>query len=366
MYVIYGETNMARSIHELALGSADVTAITPKVISATIEEVARGQRVFAQLFKDNSDLVGKAGLEISFPKKGTGISASFDVSPNTSIAPSSFAYDATTIRVKKAGIRLEFTTEALESALRDVIKDHIFEAGIVYAETIDDRAISVALNLTSVSSTVPAASTVISGSYPIWNVTSVSGCTIDGLDYATGTIYVTAAGSVTPGTITYQYSKRCYESTLYVDAINDNTLSTWDLLATRAKVLAQNYRPNVVVIHDDDIPGLLYDEKLKFLDTSAYGTREAILNAEIGKIFGLKVLTTTRTATGHAVYFDTSRMGYYVKKRELRGYREDKPEFDAIWYHMWAEGDFGVVNDKAVAMSVNHGPATGSLRVRTA
>jgi N4-gp56 family major capsid protein len=356
---------MARSIQDLALGTADVAAITPKVISATIEEVARGKRVFAQLFKENSDLMRTAGLEISFPKKGTGIAASFDVAPNTSIAPSSFAYDATTIRVKKAGIRLEFTTEALESALRDVIKDHIYEAGIVYAETIDDRAISVALNLTAVSSTVPAASTVIAGSYPIWSVTTVSGCTIDGLDYATGTIYVTAAGSVTPGTITYQYAERVYTSTLYVDAVADNTLSAWDMLAARAKIKGKNFNPNVVVINDDDVPGLLYDSNLKFLDASAYGSREAILNGEIGKVFGLKVVTSTRTATGHAVYVDTGKLGYYVRKRDLRGYREDKPEFDAIWYHMWSEGDFGVVNNNAIALSVNHGPTSGSLRVRT-
>lgn len=356
---------MARSIQDLALGTADVAAITPKVISATIEEVARGKRVFAQLFKENTDLMRTAGLEIAFPKKGTGISASFDVSPNTSIAPSSFAYDATTIRVKKAGIRLEFTTESLESALRDVIKDHIYEAGIVYAETIDDRAITQALNLTSVTATVPAASSIITGSYPIWAVTSMTGATLTGIDYAKGSIFTSAAGSVTPGTITYTYAKRCYETTMYVDAVDDNTLKTWDLLQSRAKLLGQNYSPNVAIVHDDDIPSLLYDEKLKFLDASAYGGREAILNGEIGKVFGLKVITTTRTSSGHVVYADTSKLGYYVKKRELRGYREDKPEFDAIWYHMWSEGDFGVVNDAAVAISVNHGPTSGSLQVKT-
>ena len=357
---------MGRTIQELALGTADVTAITPKVISQTIEEVARGQRVFAQLFKENTDLMRTAGLEISFPKKGTGISASFGVAQNTSIAPSSFAYDATTIRVQKIGIRLEFATESLESALRDAIKDHIFEAGIVYAETIDDRAITVALELTSVTSTVPAATTLVTGSYPIWSITSVTGATIDGVNYATGTLYMTAVGSVTPGTITYTYAKRVYDSTLYVDALNDNTLSSWDLLQARAKIVGQNFRPNVAIIHDDDVPSLLYDEKLKFLEVSAYGSREAILNAEIGKIFGLKILTSTRTATGHAVYADTSRLGYHVKKRELRGYREDKPEFDAIWYHMWAESDFGVVNNPAIALSVNHGPVSGSVRVRAA
>jgi len=95
-----------KSIEELALGTADVKAITPKVISATIEEVARGKRVFAQLFKENRDLVGKPGLEISFPKKGTGISATFDVSPGGTVPASSFAYSAVTIRVKKGGLTI--------------------------------------------------------------------------------------------------------------------------------------------------------------------------------------------------------------------------------------------------------------------
>jgi len=138
------------------------------------------------------------------------------------------------------------------------------------------------------------------------------------------------------------------------------------MLTARAKLLSKNYIPNVAILHDDDIPSLLYDEKLKFLDVSAYGGREAILNGEVGKLFGMKILTTSRMQTGHVVYADTKNLGYHVIKRGLKGYREDKPEYDSVWYHFWAQEDFGVVNDNAIALSVNHGPTTGTLQAATA
>jgi len=71
-----------KSIEELALGTVDVAAITPKVISKAIQEIARGERVFAQFFRENRDLMGPGKPhEISFPKKKTGISVTWDVSP---------------------------------------------------------------------------------------------------------------------------------------------------------------------------------------------------------------------------------------------------------------------------------------------
>jgi len=196
----------------------------------------------------------------------------------------------------------------------------------------------------------------------------VSGVTLVGIDYHTGSIYTTAKGSVTPGTITFTFAKRCRDNTMYVAANANNTLSSWDILNARAKMVAQHFSPNVLIVHDNDIPGLLYDEKLKFLEQSAYGSREAILNAEIGKIFGMKVLTSaiTHMAEGHAIYVDTRHLGYHITKRDMRGYREDKPEFDAVWYHMWAEENYGVVNNTAIAISTNHGPSSGTLKVKTA
>jgi len=344
-----------KTIEELAgLAPSDVADITAKVISDTIEEIARGKRVFAACFKENRDLIGPGKpREISFPKKGTGISASWNVSPGATITGTTMTYSAVTISVKKGGVRLEFTNEAIEQALRDVIADHIKEAGLVWAETIDTIALETLLDvklgtLTMNAGTGTAATTLV----PILQIVSVTGQTISSVDYYSGTIKMT--GTVTASTIVFKYSNRCKTTGLYVDARWNGTLSSWDVLKGRAKIISKNFTPNVMIVHDNELPGLLYDERLKFLDVSAYGGREAIINAELGKIFGLKVWTTTRTYEGVAIYVDTNNLGYHVIRRPLKGTREDKPDRDSVWYHFWGEENFGVVNDNCVAVSVNH------------
>lgn len=254
--------------------------------------------------------------------------------------------------------------------MRDVIKDHIYEAGIVWAETLDLQSLeSEILNLQSATAVYAVDGTSYAASTwtPIWSITSAPGCTLSGVDYYGGTFYFTGSMAAAQ-TVTFKYPLRIHDSGQYIQAANAKTLSAFDMLTARAKGTSKHYTPTALVLHDDDFPGLMYDEKLKFLDVSAYGGREAILNAEVGKLFGMKVLTTaiSHFATGHVLYVDQPDMGYHVIKREMRGYREDKPEYDAIWYHMWAEENWGVVNDNAIVMSVNHGPTSGSLQAATA
>jgi len=345
-----------KSIEELALGTADVAVITPKIIAKTIEEVARGERVFAQFFRENRDLIGTGKPhEIVFPKKGTGISVSWGVTPGSTISASSFSYSATTIRVQKGGIRLHFTREALEAAQRDVIRDHIYEAGLEWAESLDDLARTVMLDIKvgtlafsgdsdATSATVPAANS------PILEIVSHNGNTISGVDYYDGVVYF--ADSAPASTVVYTYADRPNDNNMVVEVANAQTISVWDVLQARTKLIAQNRKPDILIMNDADLPGLLYDTKLKFLDASAYGSREAILNGEIGKIFGLRVVTSTRAPEGAAIVIDSSRLGYDVIRRELEGHREEKYEYDSVWYHFWSERNFGVTDDLAVALVV--------------
>ena len=343
-------------IEELAgLGTADVSVLTPKVISAAIEEVARGKRVFAQFFKENTDLMQAPAHEIQFPKKGTGISASWDVSPGGTVVASTFAYDATTIRVKKGGIRLEFTNESLMASQRDVLRDHIEEAGIVWAETIDQIALDTLLDLQYTVATAAATvgvSVVTSTFTPVIIVDSATGCTIDGVDYSGGTFYLAATLAI-GATIGFRYSNRVKSSGNSIKAKSAQTLSAWDIFKSKAQVVGDNYHPDVIIMNDADLPGLLWDEKVSFLDASAYGGRDPLLNGEIGKIGGLRVVTTTRAPEGVGIVIDSARLGYEVIKRRLRGFREDKYEYDSVWYHLWGEENFGVVNDNCLSVIVN-------------
>lgn len=344
-----------KDIQELALGTADVAAITPTLISRAIMEVARGEVVFAQFFRPNRDLVGLGTPhEISFPKKGTGITTSWGISPGGTVNASSMTYDATTIRVSKGGIRLEFTNEALESAMRDVIKDHIYDAGLEWAEQIDGVAKTVMLDLTAGGATFTAGvgtvGVTVSAYAPFLSILTVVGNTIDYVDYYDGGIIFKS--SAPSSTVTLLYANKPNSNTMTVEVQSQQTLSPWDMWQAKNKIIAQKRHPDFFIMNDLDLPGFIYDQKLKFLDTSAYGSRDAIMNGEVGKVLALRIVTSVLAPEGAGIVIDSSRLGYDVHKRDLRGYREDKYEYDSVWYHFWSERGFGVTDDLAIALVV--------------
>lgn len=341
-----------KEVHELGLGTADVAAITGKAIAKTIEEVARGETKFAQLYRVNKDLMADGTPpQIQFPKKGTGIAVTWGAAPGASIAPSSFSYDAVTVQTVKSGVRLEFTNEALKQALRDVIKDHIYEAGLVYAETIDDVAMSTALGLTPQTLTITTGSIGTLTNAPVVKIVSVTGGTILNVEYDTGKVVL--AASVPACTVVAQYAAVPKGTGLWVGATTPGSLTAKDVSRAKAKMVTNHRYPDVLLFNDADYASLLFDPNMKFVDVSAYGDREPVLNGEIGKALGMKVLTSSRIPQGNAVLVDSKRLGYDVHRRELSGVREDKPEFDSVWYHFWAERNFGLTDSFAVALVCN-------------
>jgi len=341
-----------KSLEELALDTSDVAAITGKAIAEAILEVARQQNVFAQLFKQNRDLIGEGKpRQISFPTKGTGISVQWNVSAGTSVSPSSFAYSAVTISVKKQGIQLQFTNESLEQALRDVIEDHIYEAGLEYAEECDKAAQTIMLDLKTQTCTISTGSLGTFANTPIIKIVSAGNSTIKTVEYDTGV--VTLTGSVSAETITALYSNRLKTTGMWVAASSAGSLSPRDIMRARAKLLGKYRNPNVVIINPVDLATLFFDTNAKLVDASVYGGREPLLNGELGKLFGMKVIMSTGAPEGVAILVDTNRLGYDVIRRDLRGIRKEKPEFDSVYYYFWGERNFGVVDDYAVGAVVN-------------
>lgn len=85
------------------------------------------------------------------------------------------------------------------------------------------------------------------------------------------------------------------------DATSTGTLAAGDVLTpdvvvdARQKVRAQNFDPRVLVIGTAQEASLQKDSQ--FVNAAEYGGREVILNGEIGKYLGLKVMVTTNVTT---------------------------------------------------------------------
>jgi len=351
-------------IENLRLGTADVVAITPKLIADSLLEVARLKNVWMQFFNP-IDISAQAGLQIEFPKENSGIGFTWDVSPGSLVTGTSMSYDATTIRVKKLGGMFELDREVLQSGIRDILKDHIYQAGLVYKESVDTIAYTVALGEATGNFAISTDGYTLNfgGTYPILEIVSVDvtdyAHTIAAINYVTGTIYDSAGNSTIEGaggvTIAYKYAAT---ATVAVHGVvqsgsdSGGSVSARGLAVGRAELIAKGRDPTFAVIKDKDIPNLLYDPNVSFLDASAYGGREPLMNMEIGKLWNQRVITTSRDLPdGVVVLIDKDRMGKWVSKRPLEAHRAvEEYQYDRVTYYLWSQFNAGVTDDQAICL----------------
>jgi len=349
------------------ISSTDVTAVTPQVIAATFEEIVHLKCIWEQLYRDNRDILNKPGYRVHFPGATANNAFSIGIAECTDITTLSTtvgmdAYRDWTIDVTKVGGFFSVSREAIKFAMRDVLKDNIYETGLQYKEAIDDMAYNNLMfgqNVIATLETWAGSSGDVIGTltYNVIEITSISPASskasIQAVDYCLGTVYF---GPPIDEATTIWY-REAGRPGLCVHASRPGSTGTgitaWGLLQAKAALIAQGRDPDVAVMSYSDLPNLLYDDKVNFLDASAYTSHEPLYNAEIGKLWGLKIITESRKLPqGVAVVVDVDRMGYDVHKEELRSYREDVYKRDAVYYYFYAERGFGVTDTLAVCKVV--------------
>lgn len=339
-----------KNIFELAdTTSADVTAITPKVISATVEEIARGKRVFAQFYKINRDLVTSGGTQVEFPKKGSGVVVQTNLSAGDTLNTGNMIYTATTIPIKKHGIGLGFYGEAIRQVKRDVIKDAIQEAGESWADAEDTVALEAMFPLgifsTSGAGTINAAGTLVIG------VKRILGTVTSMVITSTDTQFVCDSGA----TIQAWYVPTSIGARNTTQ--NNNTLSPRDLWEAKIDIVGKNYNPDIMVINPERIGDIIYSPAEKMIESWVYRNEGPLLNGEVGKLFGMKVIATTKAPLYGVALIDSQALGYKV---ERMGLELKKDEFsglktDMLYFFGFAEYNFGVVNPDAYGAVVMKG-----------
>jgi len=112
------------------------------------------------------------------------------------------------------------------------------------------------------------------------------------------------------------------------DASTSGILAYDDVVAGVTDVRGNNYDPDTLLIHSSQANDLLKDTK--FINSAAYGGREPILNGEIGKFAGLRVLVTNQSADGTALVYDSKKACIVAFKRDLTVRRREEPAYDSI------------------------------------
>ena len=267
-----------KSLEELGtIKEAQIWDLIPKVILDEVEEAARARRFGRNLVRINEDLVRTKGREIVVGRRSTlsAGSVSEGASLKTSVNAGTLTYSASTIHPTKVGTWAVITQEAIEGCELNLIRDAITEAGIALANKEDSDIIT---ELLTTSNTVSA---------------------------------------VTNGT----WSVNAYKV----------------ISAAVAKIRAANWSPKFLVIHPNDLKSILTTDM--FIDASKYGSNEPILNGEIGKIAGLKVLVTTQIpdASNVALVVDPDRAAWMAIRRHLDMKRWDNPDTDSIELYFYTE-----------------------------
>jgi len=355
---------------ELQFTVADIPNLLKQQVIKEVIEAARPKLYGLQLLRENRDLIGAKGETLTYYERGT-IAFTDPLTEDTDLStttPSEVSLTGTEIKPTKMGCYVRITQDAIDAAMRDVVQDHLDEAGHAYAIAIDNRIFKELLGETSV--TKETVNETPDGTRTVFSVDNKpilgdvkgyvdgSEVSISKVDYYKG--YVQFASAPAAGTtvqVSYTYSKR----SLYVDAKTKAELSYEDSVAAATKIIVEKYRPNVMVVYPEEHADLLTDSR--FIDVSQYGAREPILNGEIGKFAGLKVLVTTQIRAGVVVYLESPTAGLIVWKRELDLKKKEAQERDAYEFYFYAKMAAKVTVDKAVALSVNHASNAASLTV---
>jgi hypothetical protein len=358
-----------KTLQELQLKTTDITAILPKRIAEFVEEVAREKRYGRQLLRINRDLVRTKGRSLHLASRGA-ISAA-RVAEGGTPTEQKVSWTTTEVTPFKIGTAFHVTQEAIDGAEIDLINGHFEEAAEAMAE-LEDLEIFYEL-----CGRQPDPS----GTPPVWSpqedtftgdgvtttftlskspVIEMSTVTVAGtetkaytVDYYDGKIkFATAPASGAAISVKYWYSKRGLAFDV-VDPAKVKQLSYEDMVKAKTEIRSQGkVTPNVVVMHPAQYSWIIKDDR--FIDTSRYGSREGILNGEVGKIAGLQVLVTTHVPDGTVLYLASERAGWLVIKRDIQVKRKPAEETDSFKFYFYQEFAPKVTDDKAVAITVNH------------
>jgi len=339
-----------KTLEELAstINISAISALIPKIILDEVEEAARARRFGRNLVRINDDLTRTKGRSIVIGRRGA-LTAS-DVSEGSELASSSITYTATTITPTKKGVAVHITEEAIAGAELNLIKDVVTEAGIALADKEDSDIMKALLKITTGSATFSNAGTVSIGAALTYVDTSVS--QVSQVDYYDGKIVATGACTVT-------YHKTSYSSTYLTDAPTKGTLTYEGIVSAVTSIKSRKWQPKFLVIHPEVLGGIL--KSSMFIDAAKYGANEPIVNGEIGKIAGLKVLVTTQIDNGVALVIDPNRAAWMAIRRNVDMKRWDNPKTDSIELYFYVEYGVAVTDSDALQLIVNIGPKATDL-----
>lgn len=274
--------NRALETNSYTTSGTGASLINPDVWVRKIEEFAKAKTVMEPLGRKYVELVGQAGdsLKISYNDE----IAAGDLTENVSMVPESFGYTQITFSPSEVGVAVALTRKQRIRPINDIMSEKTMDMGYALAKKLD-QDIFAALDA------------------------GVTGETI--------------SNGVAVGAIT-----------------SADTISTEDIAEAIGAIRAADYSAKYIVIHPFQEKALMKLDQ--FIDASIYGGREVVMNGEIGKYLGLRVLVTTLVPTNATTA--TAKNAYVL----------DQDAFGVAWKMMTTfNSDYKVLDREFILAAVN-------------
>ncbi len=343
-----------------------ISDITASGLQAAIEKVIiaalEPKLVAKAMLAVDKMLVGQAGRSRIFRKKTRANFGRLEnmALPEGAVIPSltsaqDFTYSTITITPVPYGIGDVITGEALAVADFNVLeqtKDSITDA---WARAVDKYIWDKILGLTegvNTGSCVTGANTVSLAHNKLLSWTSLTGSvlvTMSSVDYYDGKIAFSAAAA---GTYTFSYQYSTLPNVR--DALTKGKLSWEDLVAAKAKVVANYGDPDSIVIYQDEYNDLLVDSR--FVNAAGFGAPVMIDEVKaLAKVLGMDMVVPQTFFPGVGLVLQRgNQMGLYVIKEPMKVQIENIPRTKGAKFMSICEWfDVGVVNDTILCLITN-------------
>ena len=346
-----------KSLEALASGTfttSDIVPALPKIIAKEIERGVYEKSIAQQLCRVDRSLVGK-GQTLTVLKLGQVDATVVSEGTDLDSALSAQKPNVTSVHITpiKIATRLLVTKELEEDQGVEILALAVEDAQLKIADLLDEKIFETLLGVESTVTAYSGGATTtthlaLASGYPVLKIVSVvaEGATVT--DYTVkywnnGSPELIFSSSKTSATVTYKISTH---TTNVVEANTKGQLAYKDLLKAKRKIRVQKFDANVAVLYPEEVEDLV--NEVKNFDT--YGTNEVLLNGEVGKLGGLKILETTKMYPGVGLVLDTKRCAVYVPKRKLTVTKQEKPNLDATAIYMYMRAGVGVVREEALSI----------------
>jgi N4-gp56 family major capsid protein len=210
------------------------STINPVIYSRMVMDFMKANLVVAPLAKVYNELLNQPGASLIIPFNAA-ITAAV-LTESTAITPASFSYTAVTFTPAEYGCAVAITRKETVRSVQDILQEKARDMGYALAKAKDTKAITV----------------LIAGK---------------GNSVVANGVNVTAIAS-------------------------SDTLDTDDIANAIKELRVDEHNGKYLIIHPKCEVSLLKNSN--FIDASNYGGREVVMNGEIGKYLGVRVLVSTQ------------------------------------------------------------------------